>query len=112
MPALPVRLWRALAQRIDLRLHRKLVVIDGRIAYSGSMNIADPRFFKKEAKVGEWVDIMLRLEGPAAHGLDKVFAWDWGSKPACAAWRLLPSVRPRATSGCRYCPLAPVPVKT
>ena len=105
VPALPVRLWRALVQRIDLRLHRKLVVIDGRIAYSGSMNIADPRFFKTEAKVGEWVDIMLRLEGPAAHGLDKVFAWDWEvetglrrlapapvSPPACYKWlSVLPS---------------------
>lgn len=77
VPALPVRLLRALVQRIDLRLHRKLIVIDSRIAYSGSMNIADPLYFKKEAKVGAWVDIMLRLDGPAARGLDKVFAWDW-----------------------------------
>lgn len=77
VPALPVRLLRALAQRIDLRLHRKLVVIDGKVAYSGSMNIADPRYFKKEAKVGQWIDVMLRVEGPAAHGLNKVFAWDW-----------------------------------
>ncbi|MEH6799471.1 MAG: cardiolipin synthase [Halopseudomonas sabulinigri] len=105
VPALPVRLLRALVQRIDLRMHRKLIVIDGRVAYSGSMNIADPLYFKKEAKVGAWVDIMLRLDGPAARGLDKVFAWDWEvetglrrlepappSAPACGKWlSILPS---------------------
>jgi len=105
VPALPVRLLRALAQRIDLRMHRKLVVIDGQIAYSGSMNIADPLYFKKDANVGAWIDIMLRLDGPAARGLDKVFAWDWEvetglrrlepappSLPACYKWlSILPS---------------------
>jgi cardiolipin synthase len=36
------------------------------------MNIADPRFFKQNAGVGEWVDAMVRIEGPAA----------WASKPS------------------------------
>ncbi|MFA5679618.1 MAG: cardiolipin synthase [Pseudomonas sp.] len=75
--ALPVRLFRALVQRIDLRMHRKLLVIDDRIAYTGSMNIADPAYFKTEAQVGQWIDMMLRLEGEAVAGLAKVFAWDW-----------------------------------
>src|SRR5690606_18577805 len=77
VPALPVRLFRALAHRIDLRLHRKLIVIDDRVAYTGSMNMADPAHFKQEARVGQWIDMMLRLEGEAAAGLAKVFAWDW-----------------------------------
>ncbi|SDS15461.1 cardiolipin synthetase 2 [Halopseudomonas litoralis] len=77
VPALPVRLFRALAHRIDLRLHRKLIVIDDQIAYTGSMNMADPAHFKLEARVGQWVDMMLRLDGEAAAGLAKVFAWDW-----------------------------------
>lgn len=75
--ALPVRLFRALVRRIDLRMHRKLLVIDDSIAYTGSMNIADPAYFKLEARVGPWIDMMLRLEGEAAAGLAKVFAWDW-----------------------------------
>lgn len=75
--ALPVRLVRALASRIDLRMHRKLVVVDDRIAYTGSMNIADPAHFKQDAEVGQWIDVMLRVEGAAAAGLSKVFAWDW-----------------------------------
>lgn len=75
--ALPVRLFRALARRVDLRMHRKLVVIDDKTAYTGSMNMADPAYFKTEARVGQWIDMMLRLEGEAAAGLAKVFAWDW-----------------------------------
>ncbi len=77
VPALPVRLFRALVQRLDLRLHRKLIVIDDRIAYTGSMNIADPACFKQDAAVGQWIDMMLRVDGEAASGLSKVFAWDW-----------------------------------
>jgi cardiolipin synthase len=36
------------------------------------MNIADPRFFKQDAGVGQWVDAMVRIEGPAAWGLEAV----------------------------------------
>ena len=46
-----------------MRLHRKIVVIDGAIAWTGSMNLVDPRFFKQDAGVGEWVDAMVRLQG-------------------------------------------------
>ncbi|WP_373187817.1 cardiolipin synthase [Halopseudomonas sp.] len=77
VPALPVKLLRALAQRIDLRMHRKLLIIDDRIAYTGSMNMADPVSFKQGAGVGQWIDLMLRLDGQAAPAMAKVFAWDW-----------------------------------
>ena len=69
---LPVNPLRALFVRLDLRDHRKIAVIDRRIAYTGSMNIADPRFFKQNAGVGEWVDAMVRIEGPAAWALEAV----------------------------------------
>jgi cardiolipin synthase len=69
---LPVNPLRALFVRFDLRDHRKIAVIDRRIAYTGSMNIADPRFFKQDAGVGEWVDAMVRVEGPAAWALEAV----------------------------------------
>ncbi|MFN3581161.1 MAG: phospholipase D-like domain-containing protein, partial [Pseudomonas sp.] len=77
VPALPVKLMRALVHRIDLRLHRKLLIIDDRIAFTGSMNMADPKLFKRRSKASPWVDVMLRLDGQAASGLAKVFAWDW-----------------------------------
>ena len=69
---LPVNPLRALFVRFDLRDHRKIAVIDRSIAYTGSMNIADPRFFKQDAGVGEWVDAMARIEGPAAWVLEAV----------------------------------------
>ena len=61
---LPVGAWRIPFQRQDLRMHRKLVVIDDRVGYTGSMNMVDPRFFKQDAGVGQWVDIMIRVQGP------------------------------------------------
>ena len=75
--ALPVGLLRSLFVRVDLRLHRKIVVIDGKVAFTGSLNMVDPRFFKQGAGVGEWVDAMVRITGPAVKLLELVFVWDW-----------------------------------
>jgi len=75
--ALPVGLLRMIFVRIDLRLHRKIVVIDGEVAYTGSLNLVDPRFFKQEAGVGQWIDAMVRIEGPAVQVLGMLFLWDW-----------------------------------
>ncbi len=68
---------RALVARTDLRNHRKIAVIDDRVAYSGSQNLVDPRFFKQASGVGQWVDAMARISGPAAASLDGVFRLDW-----------------------------------
>jgi cardiolipin synthase len=63
-------------RRFDLRDHRKIVVIDGRITYCGSQNCADPEFLIK-AKYAPWVDIMMRFEGPIASQNQRLFATDW-----------------------------------
>ena len=75
--ALPGGLFRLPFVRFDLRLHRKIVVIDGRIGYTGSLNLVDPRYFKKDAGVGEWVDAMVRVEGPAVEAMQIIFLADW-----------------------------------
>lgn len=75
--ALHVNPVQMLFQRADIRNHRKIALIDNRIAYTGSQNLVDPRFFKQEAGVGEWVDLMIRVEGPAVPALDNVVAMDW-----------------------------------
>ncbi len=75
--ALPGGLLRMPFVRFDLRMHRKIVVIDGRIAYTGSLNLVDPRYFKQDADVGQWVDAMVRLEGPAVEALAITFLADW-----------------------------------
>ena len=75
--ALPGGLFRLPFVRFDLRLHRKIVVIDGRIGYTGSINLVDPRYFKKNAGVGEWIDAMVRVEGPAVEAMQIIFLADW-----------------------------------
>ena len=75
--ALPGGLVRGLFVRFDLRLHRKIVVIDGEIGYTGSLNMVDPRFFKQDAGVGQWVDAMVRATGPVVEGLAVTFLEDW-----------------------------------
>jgi cardiolipin synthase len=77
LDALPGGIWRMPFVRFDLRLHRKIVVIDGRIAYTGSLNLVDPRYFKRDAGVGQWVDAMVRIEGPAVEALQITFLADW-----------------------------------
>jgi len=62
--------------RIDLRNHRKIVVIDDRITYCGSQNCADPQFLVK-AKYAPWVDAVVRFEGPIARQNQFLFAGDW-----------------------------------
>lgn len=74
---LPVGLLRMLFVRMDLRNHRKIVVIDGEIGYTGSMNLVDPAYFKSNAGVGRWVDAMVRLRGPAVEVLNGTFLEDW-----------------------------------
>ena len=68
-------LW-MLMERIDIRNHRKVLVVDDSIAWSGSFNLVDPALFKQEARVGRWVDAMVRIEGVAAHVLGAVVQWD------------------------------------
>ncbi len=75
--ALPAGLIRALFVRIDLRNHRKIAVIDGRIAYTGSQNLVDPRLFKQGNGVGEWVDAMVKITGPVVELLCVTFLHDW-----------------------------------
>ena len=71
-------LLRALKGRIDLRNHRKIVVIDDRITYCGSQNCADPAFLIK-AKYAPWVDAVIRFEGPIARQNQHLFAADWAT---------------------------------
>ena len=75
--ALPVGVLKSLWVRSDLRNHRKILVVDYRIAYTGSYNLVDPRLFKQNAGVGEWVDAVMRCEGPVAQELAAMFYGDW-----------------------------------
>lgn len=75
--ALPIQIGRFQFRRADLRLHRKIFVIDNAIVWTGSMNMVDPRSFKQDSGVGEWVDAMVRIEGPVASQFELTFSFDW-----------------------------------
>jgi cardiolipin synthase len=63
---LPASALRMAVARADLRDHRKIAVFDDRIAWTGSFNLADPRHYKRDAGVGQWIDAMVRMQGPVA----------------------------------------------
>ncbi|WP_085787182.1 cardiolipin synthase [Ketogulonicigenium robustum] len=65
-----------LFQRVDLRNHRKIAVIDNKITWIGSRNCADEAFAIK-AKYAPWVDVLLRVEGPLVRQMQSVFLADW-----------------------------------
>jgi cardiolipin synthase len=89
--ALPGGLFRLPFVRFDLRLHRKIVTIDGCIGFTGSINLVDPQFFKKNLGVGEWVDAMVRVEGPAVEAMQIIFLADWYVESHTELDRLLES---------------------
>ena len=101
--ALPVSWMSLFRVRPDLRLHRKIVVIDDIAAYTGSFNLVDPRYFKQDSGVGEWVDAMVRIEGPGVHALNAIFRWDWELETGCdldeQTSRIAEISRTRPTSG-------------
>ncbi|MGO2037260.1 MAG: cardiolipin synthase [Brevibacterium sp.] len=76
---LPFIPWRGKLRRIDLRNHRKLLVVDGKRAMMGSQNMIDSSYLKKKnVRIGRhWHDIMVELSGPIVAGLEAVFSTDW-----------------------------------
>jgi cardiolipin synthase len=97
--ALPVGnpLWTLVRGRVDLRNHRKLMVVDNRIAWCGSQNIADPEFLIKR-RYAPWVDIMTRWEGPVACHNQYLFVSDWLAEGGDDISKLLEE-QPQANSG-------------
>lgn len=79
---LPVLPFKGKYQRPDLRNHRKLLVVDGNIAFMGSQNLTDSTYnLKKNIRRGlHWVDLMVRVEGPVVASINAVFLSDWYSE--------------------------------
>lgn len=105
--ALPVAPWRRKLSRIDLRNHRKISVIDGRVAYAGSHNIVDAGYGHKRA--GQWVDLSVRLTGPVVAQLQQVFLEDWffetGERPASP--NLFPELEETGSAAAQAVPTGP-----
>ncbi|MEO6944703.1 MAG: cardiolipin synthase [Lacisediminihabitans sp.] len=79
---LPVQPWRGKYQRPDLRNHRKFVIVDGMIAFTGSQNMIDRSYNKRSniRKGLQWKDLMVRFDGPIVAGVNALFVTDWYSE--------------------------------
>ena len=62
--------------RLNFRNHRKIVVVDGREAFVGGLNVGD-EYLGRDEKIGPWRDTHLAVEGPTVQGLQLSFARDW-----------------------------------
>ena len=78
-PMLPLRLLKGEFRRPDLRNHRKILVVDGTVAFMGSQNLIEPGYNKPKnhAAGREWVELVARIDGPTVSALRAVFAKDW-----------------------------------
>ncbi len=63
---------------INLRNHRKILTVDGRLAFTGGMNIGDRHLAERESNPRRVVDAQFRLAGPVAQEIETVFLEDWG----------------------------------
>jgi cardiolipin synthase len=79
LPLLPLQ---GKFQRPDLRNHRKIMVIDGSVAFTGSQNLIDKSYdLKSHVDKGmEYKDLFARFEGPVVAGLNALFVTDWYSE--------------------------------
>ncbi len=76
---LPLKPWRFRFRRPDLRNHRKLLIIDDRLGFLGSINMID-RSYRLTSNIlagRQWVDVMVELTGPVVASMAFVFAVDW-----------------------------------
>ena len=74
-PFLPFRWKISRSNKINYRNHRKVLIIDGKIGFTGGLNVADRYIYGN--KLGNWRDTFVRFEGAAVHGLQLLFMVDW-----------------------------------
>lgn len=78
--------------QINFRNHRKLVIVDGAVAFVGGLNVGD-EYMGRARKFGPWRDTHLRIEGPSVAGFQISFLEDWNY-----ATKVLPDFRLRSTA--------------
>jgi len=106
---LPLQPLKGKWQRPDLRNHRKLVIVDGRVGYMGSQNVIDRSYnMKRNLRRGlKWKDLMVRLEGPIVSGLNAIFITDWYSETNELLTRDIEPVHPEDISDAIDCQVVP-----
>lgn len=75
IPFLPAK-FPIIGSKLNYRNHRKIVVIDGKVGYTGGINIGD-EYMGKNKKFGYWRDTHIRIEGTSVYLLQMTFLIDW-----------------------------------
>ncbi len=83
---------------VHLRNHRKILVVDGEVGFTGGMNIGDEYSGAARRRVKAWRDSHLMLRGPAVHDLAEIFAEDWYFQTGQTLELPSPSACPGASS--------------
>ncbi|MCK0161572.1 cardiolipin synthase [Muricauda sp. F6463D] len=74
-PIMPIRLKNLLFS-LNFRNHRKIVIIDNKLAFTGGINVSD-KYISRKSGLGKWKDIHLKLEGPIVNDLHLIFLKDY-----------------------------------
>lgn len=75
-PMLPIRFGNLLFT-LNYRNHRKIVIIDGEVGFTGGVNVSDKYIKTNNSPLGRWDDLHVQLEGPIVHSLHRVFLKDY-----------------------------------
>ncbi|WP_461442629.1 cardiolipin synthase [Maribacter sp.] len=85
---------------LNYRNHRKIIIVDGNIGFTGGVNISD-RYIKPEDHLGIWNDFHLKIEGPVVNSLHRIFIKDYhfsGDEKLLLQKKYLPDISSRGDS--------------
>jgi cardiolipin synthase len=87
--------------RVNLRNHRKLLVCDGEVGFTGGMNIGGRNMVEDPANRNKTVDLHFRIRGPAVYELEEVFVEDWRFETGEEDWAPFQTATPAGDALCR-----------
>ncbi len=99
IPYLKGKITIPIGGQLNYRNHRKIVVIDGKIGYTGGINIGD-EYIGKNKKFGYWRDTHIRIEGTSVYMLQMIFLTDWyyNTKDILLKEKLFPKLKTKGNS--------------
>ena len=87
--------------RVNLRNHRKILVCDGRVGFTGGMNIGLHHVVNDADNRTPTADVHFRVTGPVVHSLNETFIEDWFFETGQEDWNMVESVEPAGRALCR-----------
>ncbi|QLG44995.1 cardiolipin synthase [Costertonia aggregata] len=95
-PMMPIRFGNLLFT-LNYRNHRKIIVIDGKVGFTGGVNVSD-KYIKPISDLGIWEDLHLKLEGPVVNSLHRIFIKDYhfaGDEELLLSEKYVPKTEPQ-----------------